>query len=75
MRKVTASPDPRQIHMSIEETSAYCNISKQALAQLRYTGKGPKFLKPTARTVLYRKGDVDDWMDANEQISTAHPQY
>ena len=73
MRKVTASPDPRQIHMSIEETSAYCNISKQALAQLRYTGKGPKFLKPTARTVLYRKGDVDDWMDANEQISTAHP--
>ena len=73
MRKVTASLDPRQIHMSIEETSAYCNISKQALAQLRYTGKGPKFLKPTARTVLYRKGDVDDWMDANEQISTAHP--
>lgn len=73
MRKVTASPDPRQIHMSIEETSAYCNISKQALAQLRYTGKGPKFLKPTARTVLYRKGDVDDWMDANEQTSTAHP--
>ena len=43
MRKVTASPDPRQIHMSIEETSAYCNISKQALAQLRYTAKARSF--------------------------------
>lgn len=41
------------------------------LAQLRFTGKGPKFLKPTARTVVYREADVIEWLEASERISTA----
>ena len=30
-------------------------LSIAALAQLRYQGKGPRFYKPTPRTVLYRR--------------------
>lgn len=41
------------------------------LAQLRYTGKGPKFLKPTPRTVVYRERDVIEWLEASERTSTA----
>ncbi|WP_226531355.1 helix-turn-helix transcriptional regulator [Microbacterium paraoxydans] len=41
------------------------------LAQLRFTGKGPKFLKPTPRTVLYRTVDVIAWLESSEQSSTA----
>jgi hypothetical protein len=41
------------------------------LAQLRFTGRGPKFLKPTARTVVYRERDVVDWLEASERTSTA----
>lgn len=40
-------------------------------AQLRFTGKGPKFLKPSARKVLYREGDVLDWLEASERQGTA----
>lgn len=41
------------------------------LAQLRYTGKGPKFLKPTPRTVVYRESDCLAWLEASERTSTA----
>ena len=41
------------------------------LAQLRFTGKGPKFLKPTPRTVVYRERDVLEWLEASERTSTA----
>ena len=41
------------------------------LAQLRFTGKGPKFLKPTPRTVVYRERDIVQWLEASERTSTA----
>jgi hypothetical protein len=34
------------------------------LAQLRYRGTGPKFIK-AGRRVLYRWADVNAWLDAN----------
>lgn len=40
-------------------------------AQLRFTGKGPRFLKPTPRKVVYRKADVIAWLEASERTSTA----
>ena len=44
--------------------------SKASLAQRRYQGKPPKFLKPTARLVLYREKDVRDWIEESEQTMT-----
>ncbi|MBT2474228.1 hypothetical protein J7E68_06460 [Microbacterium sp. ISL-103] len=41
------------------------------LAQLRFTGAGPKFLKPTPRKVLYRRRDLIEWLEASERTSTA----
>lgn len=41
------------------------------LAQLRFKGQGPKFLKPTPRTVVYRERDVLEWLEASERTSTA----
>lgn len=41
------------------------------LAQLRFTGKGPRFLKPTPRKVVYRERDVIEWLEASERVSTA----
>lgn len=46
-------------------------FSKNHLAQLRYTGKGPKFYKPTPRTVLYRKSDILEWLESSARTSTA----
>ena len=41
------------------------------LAQMRFKGQGPKFLKPTPRTVVYRERDVIEWLEASERTSTA----
>lgn len=38
-----------------------------ALAQLRHRGQGPRFYKPTTRTVLYRRSEVIEWVEG-----TAH---
>ena len=40
-----------------------------ALAQMRYMGTGPKFIK-CGRKVLYRWSDVQDWLDSNTQVRT-----
>lgn len=40
------------------------------LAQLRFRGQGPRFIKPSARKVVYRLSDVEAWLEANERTST-----
>lgn len=40
-------------------------------AQLRFVGKGPKYLKPSAKKVLYREADVLAWLNATERTGTA----
>ena len=46
-------------------------LTQTNLAQLRFNGRGPKFLKPTPRTVVYREADVIAWLEASERTSTA----
>lgn len=45
-------------------------LSPDLLAQLRFRGTGPKFLKPSPRKVLYRWSDVEAWLNSTEQTST-----
>lgn len=46
-------------------------MTKGNLAQMRFKGIGPKFLKPTPRTVVYRERDVLEWIEGSERTSTA----
>ena len=45
-------------------------MTKGNLAQLRYTGKGPKFYKPSPRVVLYKWSDVQAWIEGQAQMRT-----
>ena len=45
-------------------------MTKGNLAQLRFKGEGPKFLKPTPRTVVYRESDCIAWLEASERTRT-----
>lgn len=45
-------------------------LNVHSLAQMRYLGTGPKFIKPTPRKVVYRLSDVEAWLQANEHTST-----
>ena len=57
--------------MGITEACDYLHMSRGALAQLRYTSKGPKYIKPTPKTVLYKREWIDDWLNASVRTGTA----
>ena len=48
-------------------------MTKAALANLRYSGGGPIFKKPTPRTVIYRESDVLAWVEGNSYARTDQP--
>ena len=52
------------------EASEQLGLTPGALAQLRYTGGGPRFIKLTARAVRYRQSDLDIWIAAKARTCT-----
>lgn len=45
-------------------------FTTRTLAYLRHAGGGPVFSKPTARTVVYLRSDVDAWMREHRHTRT-----
>ncbi len=52
------------------EAAELTGISIAALAQLRHRGQGPRFYKPTARAVLYKRSEVLAWVEASVRTKT-----
>lgn len=52
------------------EFCEYAGLTSAQSAQLRYLGKGPKFVKVTGRQVRYRWSDIEAWIEANTHAST-----
>ena len=71
MCKIAAWPDRREARLDQNEAPVYCGMEKGCMAQLRYNGNGPAYYKPSPRTVLYKVGDLDDWINASRRTSTA----
>lgn len=71
MARIAVATNPDQLTMTIPEAAVYTQLNEGQLAQLRYLGTGPKFMKPSPRTVLYTKGDLDEWLHNSVQTSTA----
>ena len=51
-------------------TAGYLTLSVQRLAKLRLEGGGPGFAK-VGRTVLYRRDDLDTWLQSRLRTSTS----
>ncbi len=41
------------------------------LAQLRFKGEGPAYMKPTAKTVVYDRDEVMAWLRSTSRTGTA----
>ena len=54
------------------EVAEYLRTTTAALAQDRYKGTGPKFIKRGSR-MLYRWSDVLEWLDRNTIQRTDDP--
>ncbi|QPZ39523.1 helix-turn-helix transcriptional regulator [Paramicrobacterium chengjingii] len=46
-------------------------MTRSNLAALRFRGEGPRYLKPTPKTVLYKEEDVIEWVEASARYGTA----
>lgn len=62
-------------------TTAFCTaeqvceiipgMSKAILAQLRFKGTGPRYYKPSPKTVVYKLDDVLEWIESTARTGTA----
>ncbi|MGO3152364.1 MAG: helix-turn-helix transcriptional regulator [Galactobacter sp.] len=52
------------------QLAEHFGVTVQKLAQDRYLGRGPKFIK-LGHSVRYRESDVLAWLDANTHEGTA----
>lgn len=55
--------------MTPDDLGRYLGRSVGALAQLRYLGTGPRFLR-LGRSIRYRRADVDEWIASGERTQT-----
>jgi predicted DNA-binding transcriptional regulator AlpA len=62
--------DPPQSLAQPKEIAEFLGLTEQQLAQMRYLGTGPKFVKVTGRTVRYRWTSVNEWVQAQERTQT-----
>ncbi len=46
-------------------------MTKAKLAQMRFSGSGPSYFKPTAKTVVYDRDVVLEWLRSTERIGTS----
>lgn len=47
-----------------KQAAAYLHVSIGHLANMRIKGVGAKYYKPSPRKVLYRKHDLDAWLES-----------
>lgn len=47
--------------------------NERSLAEMRYRGNGPAYIKPTAKTVVYRLDDVVAHENARRYVRTDTP--
>lgn len=52
----------KEYTFSPAEAAVYIGISEPSLANLRQAGKGPSCHKPTYKTIVYYKTDLDAWI-------------
>lgn len=57
---------------TVDEVAEWLRTTKPQLANWRYRGNGPRFVKVGSR-VLYRRSDVTAWLDENTKTRTDEP--
>jgi predicted DNA-binding transcriptional regulator AlpA len=66
---MTDSLDPLAL-LTAAEVSKLLGITEPNLAQLRYLGTGPAYVKITGRQVRYMRADVATWIEQQTRVQT-----
>lgn len=65
-------PDGR---MDTKNASLYLGVSVKTMAQWRYKGEGPPFVKPTGNRIFYFQNDLDTWINRSGRCSSTTEAY
>ena len=62
------SLDPRATieanpYLTLDEAASYCRIGSSMLRKQIYLGAGPCVI-PVGRRIVFRRKDLDDWLDS-----------
>ncbi|MCB2226207.1 MAG: helix-turn-helix domain-containing protein [Desulfarculaceae bacterium] len=66
------NPPDTPLLLKTSPAADYLGLSRRTLENLRYRGGGPRFIK-LGSAVRYRREDLDAWVEAGLQESTASP--
>jgi hypothetical protein len=59
-------------YVNTREAARLCGVSASILNKRRLTGDLPRYFQPPGlRRVLYRIGDLRDWLEAGKRTSTS----
>lgn len=58
--------EPRQEWYTRAEAENYLRLKRNSLSQMAYKGVGPKFKRVSYRHTLYRREDLDAWIDEQD---------
>lgn len=50
--------------LTAREVADALGITTASLAQMRYLGRGPQYIKLNSRAVRYREAAITDWLSA-----------
>jgi predicted DNA-binding transcriptional regulator AlpA len=64
---------PRSTLVDEREAASILCYSVRALQNWRHRGGGPDFVKVSARSIRYRRVDLDKWIDARTVSHTSQP--
>jgi predicted DNA-binding transcriptional regulator AlpA len=67
--------DEKVVPMVIMKTpmaAKYVGLAESTLCKMRVFGTGPRFCR-LGRAIVYRKADLDAWLDARCVASTSEP--
>lgn len=53
------------------EAAQYLRLSTSTLAKMRIRGTGPSYTKAGSKLVLYKKVDLNTWLQDRQRISTS----
>ena len=70
LMKLKSQPAERQT-LRPPEVEAVYGIGINHLQKLRMSGDGPAYCKPTHRMVLYRRSDIEAWLEQCRVTSTS----
>jgi predicted DNA-binding transcriptional regulator AlpA len=55
------------------EAALYVGLSASTLEKFRLTGEGPIYYKAGRKIILYRREDLDEWLNQRRCRSTSGP--